>query len=202
MYPSRKTEYRKAPMNSQTFTAAGQDIPLVLSKMENSFYDPNTLCVNFTVDYAGITAGDVGTDGSFILGSAYSHFSRQVVRPISGQPIETIDNPSLLANAIFSMTMDSFEKVSLSSTMGFCADPVTVCSNLGALIDNDLTINNESQSYSIPLIGCLNTAKLIPAFISDIEIDLTLNTLSNFIVSITPGMANSFATGYTIRNVE
>jgi hypothetical protein len=31
MYPSRKTEYRKAPMNSQTFTSAGQDMQLVLS---------------------------------------------------------------------------------------------------------------------------------------------------------------------------
>jgi hypothetical protein len=29
MYPSRKTEYRKAPMNSQTFTTAGQDIQMV-----------------------------------------------------------------------------------------------------------------------------------------------------------------------------
>ena len=29
MYPSRKQKYRKAPMNSQTFTAAGQDIQLV-----------------------------------------------------------------------------------------------------------------------------------------------------------------------------
>jgi hypothetical protein len=27
----------------------------------------------------------------------------------------------------------------------------------------------KTQSYSIPLIGCLNTAKVIPAFISDIE---------------------------------
>jgi len=62
MYPSRKTEYRKAPMNSQTFTAVGQDIQLVLPKMENSFYDPNTICVNFTVDYSGITAGAVRTN--------------------------------------------------------------------------------------------------------------------------------------------
>ena len=94
MYPTRKTEYRKAPMNSQTFSNAGQDIQLVLSKMENTFYDPNTLAVNFTVDYIGVTGGvssatygTVGTDGSFLLGNAYSHFSRQVVRPISGQPI-------------------------------------------------------------------------------------------------------------------
>ena len=106
MYPSRKQEYRKAPMNSQTFSSGG-DIQLVLSKMENSFYDPATLCINFTVDYLGITAGTSGTDGSFLLASAYSHFSRQVVRPLSGQPIETIDNPSLLTNAVFNMTMDS-----------------------------------------------------------------------------------------------
>ena len=37
MYPSRKMEYRKAPMNAQTFSTAGQDIQLVLSKMENTF---------------------------------------------------------------------------------------------------------------------------------------------------------------------
>ena len=201
MYPSRKTEYRKAPMNSQTFTAAGQDIQLVLSKMENTFYDPNTLCVNFTVEYAGITAGTAGTNGSFVLGSAYSHFSRQVVRPMSGQPIETIDNPSLLTNAIFSMTMDPVEKLALSQTFGFCADASSLFTNLGSLIDNDTTINNETHSYSIPLISCLNTAKLIPAFISDIEIDLTLNSLANFTSSVS-ALANSNPTGYTIRNVE
>ena len=117
MYPSRKTEYRKAPMNSQTFSTAGQDIQLVLNKMENTFYDPNTLCVNFTVDY-GVTTGVPADNGAFLLGYAYSHFSRQVVRPISGQPIETIDNPSLLGNAVLNMTMDSYEKLSLSTTLG------------------------------------------------------------------------------------
>ena len=128
MYPSSKQEYRKAPMNSQTFSSAGQDIQLVLSKMENTFYDPQTLCINFTVDYAGITAGAAGTNGSFLLGSAYSHFSRQVVRPIIGQPIETIDNPSLLSNAIyflFSLTYANTCKKSLtkySSRLIFAKD--------------------------------------------------------------------------------
>ena len=140
MYPSRKTEYRKAPMNSQTFTAAGQDIQLVLSKMENTFYDPNTLCVNFTVDYTGMSAGTAGQDASFLFGYAYSHFSRQVVRPISGQPNETIDNPSLLVNAILNMTMDSYEKVALSTTMGF--HPTNLFTNLVILIDNEVLVNN------------------------------------------------------------
>jgi hypothetical protein len=196
MYPSRKQEYRKAPINSQSFTA-GNEMQLVLSKMENTFYDPNTLCVNFTVDYTGISGGTVGTDGSFLLGSAYSHFSRQVVRPLSGQPIETIDNPSLLVNAILNMTMDAYEKLALSTTMGFNA--AHIFTNLGSLIDNEVLVNNKSQSFSIPLIGCLNTAKLIPAFISDIEIDLTLNSLANFLTSAT---ATGNPTGYTIRNVE
>ena len=40
MYPSRNTEYRKAPMNSQTFLTAGQDIQHVLSKMETLFMIP------------------------------------------------------------------------------------------------------------------------------------------------------------------
>lgn len=199
MYPSRKMEYRKAPMNAQTFSTAGQDIQLVLAKMENTFYDPNTLCVNFSVDYTGISAGSVGSDASFLLGSAYSHFSRQVVRPISGQPIETIDNPSLVVNAILNMTMDSYEKLALSTTMGF--HPSNIFTNLGALIDNEVLVNNKSQSFSIPLIGCLNAAKLIPAFISDIEIDLTLNSLANFITSAST-TANANPTGYTIKNVE
>ena len=195
MYPSRKMEYRKAPMNAQSFSTAGQDIQLVLSKMENTFYDPQTLCVNFTVDYAGVAAGASGTDASYLLGYAYSHFSRQVVRPISGQPIETIDNPSLLANAILNMTMDSYEKVALSTTMGFNAEQAFT--NLGVIIEDITT--SITQSFSIPLIGCLNTAKLIPAFISDIEIDLTLNNVANFISNVT---ATGNVTGITIRNVE
>ena len=198
MYPSRKTEYRKAPMNSQTFSSPGQDIQLVLNKMENTFYDPNTLTVNFTVEYTGITAGTAGTDGSYLLGCAYSHFSRQVVRPLSGQPIETIDNPSLLVNAILNMTMDSYEKMALSTSMGF--HPLTPFTNLGTLIDTSTAIPNKIQSFAIPLVGCLNTSKLIPGFITDIEIDLTLNTLSNFISSI--GGAGTAPTGYNIKNVE
>jgi hypothetical protein len=118
--------------------------------------------------------------------------------------LETIDNPSLLSNAILNMTMDAFEKLSLSTHMGFSANPTNAYTNFGAIIDNDTNINNETQSFSIPLIGCLNTSKLIPAFIIDIEIDLTLNAMSNFILSEGNGTptAGSFPTGYTIRNVE
>ena len=37
MYPSRKQEYRRAPMNAQTFLTAGQDIQLVFLKWKILF---------------------------------------------------------------------------------------------------------------------------------------------------------------------
>ena len=37
MYPSRKMDYRKTPMNAQTFSTAVQDIQLVLSKWKILF---------------------------------------------------------------------------------------------------------------------------------------------------------------------
>ena len=100
--------------------------------------------------------------------------------------------------------MDPYEKMALSTTMGFCSKIDTPFTNLGALIDNDADILTDTQSYSIPLIGCLNTSKLIPGFITDIEIDLTLNNITNFILNagINPVVADCFATGYTIKNVE
>ena len=100
------------------------------------------------------------------------------------------------------MTMDSDEKISLSSTMGFSS--IVTYTNLGVLIDNATLTNTRTQSFSIPLLGCLNTAKVIPGFITDIEIDLTLNNINSFIINAATGtlVANYFVTGYTIRNVE
>jgi hypothetical protein len=96
--------------------------------------------------------------------------------------------------------MDSMERFALSSSMGFCARSDNFLTNLGALIDNDLLLNTKTQSFSLPLIGCLNTSKLIPGFITDIEIDLTLNNISYFILAATTTAA-SFVTGYSIKNV-
>ena len=42
---------------------------------------------------------------------------------------------------------------------------------------------------------------MIPGFITDIEIDLTLNNISSFILAAT-ATTNSFVTGYSIKNVE
>ena len=79
--------------------------------------------------------------------------------------------------------------------MGF--NDVRLNTNLGSYIDK--VQQNTVQSFSIPLIGCLTTAKFIPAFISDIEIDLTVNNIANFILNVT---VTGNPTAITIKNVE
>ena len=204
MYPAIKQKYVKQPINGSSFTSG--DIQLILQKMERTFYDPNTLAVVFTATYAGATAGTIGTDGNFVLGSAYSHFSRQVVKALSGAVLETIDNPSLAFNTILNVTTNSSDKMALSTNMGFYAGNTAQATvtgqgltNMGAYISN--ANNLRTQSFAIPLIGVLNAMKLIPAFCSDIEIDLTINSLTNIILTTT-GLANSDVTSFTISNVS
>jgi len=40
------------------------------------------------------------------------------------------------------------------------------------------------RSYSVPIIGILNTHKLIPLFCDEIELDFTVNTAANFLVTV------------------
>jgi len=187
MYPSRKSEYRRQPINTRTFGTAGEEIQLILSKQENSFYNTNTLAVNFTVKYNGAV-------NSYLIGSAYSHFSRQVWTAIStGNKMETIQNPGQLFNSIMNMTVESDTKQNLDTTIRF-SGPYT---NYGRWIDT----NDQTQSYSLPLIGIMNTNKLLPAFVTDFQLDLTLDAISNYIVA-TSDLSGALPTSIEITNVE
>ena len=163
MYPSKKSEYRRQPINTREFSTAGEDVSMVLSKMENSFYDTNTLAVNFVVDYI---TGD--TTNACLLGNGYSHFSRQVWTAIKGgSKLETIQNPAELVNTLHNMTLEAFTKDSMSLSLGYESN----CgyTNFGRVIDNSPQL--KTQSYSIPLVGIMNTNKLLPAFVSDLQLD-------------------------------
>ena len=73
--------------------------------------------------------------------------------------------------------MGSYEKNGLSSTMGF--NGITINTILGSYIDK--VQPNNIQSYTLPLIGCLRTAKFIPAFYLRYWNGLTLHNIANFI---------------------
>jgi hypothetical protein len=202
MLPSRKFELRVQPYGQSTFNTAGQALRVVLPQMQRTLYNFQTAYLMGTISFTH--AGLAGTDMSYLLGSWYSLFSRQVVRAGSGYVLETIDNPGQLVNAITSMTMSAPERASLNNTFGF--SNLATNNNLGVKINADTaatdiggaTGDEKNFSFAIPLIGILNNSKLFPAWVGDMEIELTLADISRFIASIT---ANS-VTAFTLNNVE
>jgi hypothetical protein len=204
LYPSTKSEYRRNPTNNTTF-ANGVDMNMPLNKMANSFANPATLVLNFEVAYTLTSTVAVGGanlnagDGIFVLGNAYSHFSRQVLKAANGGTIETIDNPSLAVNALMNMTTSKGEKQALIN-MGFGTTNNETNAGIkitaGALAPQATTV--VYRTYTIPIIGALNTSKFIPLYVSDMELIETLNNPANFIISSSANLTCTF----TIQNVE
>lgn len=185
LYSSNKTTYKRNATNNRTFTSG--DIYLPINKMPNSFMNPNTACINFVVRYtiknnkAAPTALNA-KDGAFIFGSAYSHFNRQVLKSANSGVIESIDRVDILANMILNMTMTNEEKKGCLQ-LGFNQENNST--NLGYKIVTGALAAQATQdfyvSYSIPLLSCLNANKMIPLFVSDMELDLTMNPSAQFI---------------------
>lgn len=200
MVPSRKFELRVQPYGQSTFDSAGQSIRIVLPQMQRTLYNFQTGYLMGTVSFTH--AGAVTTDNSYLLGSWYSLFSRQVVRSGSGYVLETIENPGQLVNAITSMTMNSVDKICLNNSFGF--NPAAPLSNTGVQINIAPIVgpagsNELNFTFAIPMIGILNNTKLWPAWnAGDLEIELTIAQISSYIVSAT---ANT-VTKTTISNLE
>lgn len=193
MYPSKKSEYRRQPINTRTFSTAGEDIQLVLSKMENTLWNTQTLAVNFTVEWDCPPSTNTN-----ILGNGYSLFSRQVWTANSnGVKMETIQNPAELVNTIMNMTVESSTKQSLSASMGFGEG--LGYTNLGREITSDASGGIVTQSFSIPIIGIMDTEKLLPSFVSDYQLDLTLNSIANLFPNANDDV---IPTAFSIKSIE
>eukprot|EP01040_Poterioochromonas_malhamensis_P013987 gene13987-15447_t len=198
MYPTKKSEYRRQPINTRIFTNPGEQIELILSKVENSFWDPQTLSINFTSTYLGTDVSGSAIMSAFVLGNGYSHFSRQNWRAIkNGADLETIQYPAQLCNTLHNMTIEGNSKDALAISQGYETD--YGYTNFGRFVSN--ATQNKTQSYSIPPVGIMNTNKLIPAFVSDLQLNLTLAQLSDFMVK-TIETTSRLPTGYQITKIE
>lgn len=193
MYPCVKREYKRAPITGAgNYSGAGTEVQLVLNKQENTFWDPNTLALSFTVNWTT----DANTS-AYLIGGGYSFFSRQVITALaSGTKLETIQNVGQIVNTIHNMTLNGAEKDGLVH-MGYdCYRGVT---NVTKLVTD--ASGNKLQSYCIPLIGVLNSSKLLPAFVSDLEIDLTLAAVAD-IMTLTTAVGATLPSVFTLSNVE
>jgi hypothetical protein len=104
MIPSVKKELRVQPYGQSSFTSAGNVTQLVIPQMQRTFLQTGTGYITGRVDFT-VT----GSVKSYVLGSLYSLFSRQVLRSNS-QILETIEQPGRLVNAILNMSLNPAKK--------------------------------------------------------------------------------------------
>ena len=219
MYPGVKQEFRRQPINAQS-CKTGSMVILQLNKMSRTFANPATIGVRYNLELSYTTGA---TDASLIttpattgtnatpafttvtpdssvnlLGNAMSVFSRYVTSA-AGQTFDQIDYPGRLMNAITNCTLSAEDKRHMVS-FGY-NDEINTSTNLGwgeVVYQVKNSIVKKNISFVVPLIGCLNASKLIPMFVSDIQIDLTVAAISECIKSI----GNITVSAIEINSVE
>jgi hypothetical protein len=203
MVPSVKKELRVQPYGQSSFSNAGQVAQIVIPQMQRSFLQTDTGYITGTVAFTGVT-GTVDLSKSYVLGSFYSLFSRQVIRS-NTQILETIDQPGRVVNSILNMSLNPAEKMGLSNSFGFYVTDSGQClGNIGPIINSTLgstgtpNLTQTQFTFSIPLIGCMNTSKFWPCFLGETTIELTLASLGDFLVNA----FGSTVSGFSISNLE
>ena len=159
------------------------------------------------LDLSGLGAVDTNTYA--LLGTFYSMFSRQVVNA-NGTVLETIERPGELVNMLVNMTMNAAEKIAQTNSLGTftqrVADDSTLdaTTNIGGPLFNasaSLGINNgNTVTFAIPIIGIFDANKYIPMWNSNIDLELTINAVANWLTIILGSYQTSAA--FTLSNLE
>ncbi len=200
MLDSRKIEQRIQPYSQSTYSTAGQISKFTIPQTDRTLVNGQTMYLTGQVDFGNL--GTVGTNTYAVLGSYYSMFSRQVVNA-NGTVLETIERPGELVNLLINMTMNASEREAQSNSFG-----TNQTGNVGDLIinvDDAAAVgiagsNNRSLSFAIPIIGIFDAAKYIPMWNSNIDLELTINALSNWLTII--GGTFSTTASFTLSNLE
>jgi hypothetical protein len=218
MLNSRKIEQRIQPYSQSTYTSAGQVAKFTIPQTDRTLISGQTMYLTGQLDLANL--GTAGTDTYSILGSYYSLFSRQVVNA-NGTVLETIERPGELVNMLLNMTMNSAEKMAQTNSFGcsvgqkvdndFIVDATTnLCGPLINVINATTNVivgsaNNRTVTFAIPIVGVLDAVKYLPMWNSNIDLELTVNAIQNWLVNIAgTSTINTGATpaSFTLSNLE
>lgn len=205
MYPSRKMELRRQPFNASSFTQ-GNLIQITIPKMDKAFLNCATNCLTFNCNVtltAGATNQIVAANNrAWFYGCAWAPFRRYVLKQSGASDLDQIDNVNVLVSKVLDLTMNPVEKI-VNVAMGFHNTNASL--NVGhEFIPTANIATGTSQtitaSFSIPLIGILGqTDKFIPLNTADLEINLTVEQVSEALARIVPADAT---VSYSISNVE
>jgi hypothetical protein len=205
MLDSRKIEQRIQPYSQSTYNQAGQVAKFTIPQTDRMLLNGQTMYLTGQLDISGLTAPN-GTSNIFdLLGTYYSLFSRQVVNA-NGTVLETIERPGELVNMLLNMTMDSGQRLAQQNSIGTSAVGNVLgltFNNLNTALSNvGNTGNGLTQTFSIPIIGIFDAMKYMPMWNSNIDLELTLNNISNILVAV--GSANTAGSVpvMTLSNLE
>lgn len=210
LVPSRKEQLKRLNITSRIFpeiTTQTVNATFQLPQTANTFIIPGTMAICGTITFNGFTGGVAGTNGTAIIGSFYSMIQRQVSRFQNGVVMETIDNLGGLAHHLLNNVNDSSQQLSQSCMLG-CTDAMSrhaaAANQYSAVLGSfGIVASAEANTFTfcLPLIGVLNTEKMIPLHSHGIEIEQTYAPLASWTRDLA-GAAGTTATSYTLSNLE
>jgi hypothetical protein len=195
---SRSYEYRIQPSNASTFSTAGGTIQLSLPMLNNTFWENNTMYITgrTTVTCAGTNNTDFV---AFPACGAYSLFSKQVWRTQSGQTLENIDNVGALVNELLAVGFVGAERTPYANTMCLSDDEANLHTSLGLVFNTDKQGKNKIIDWALPLVGIMNMTKYLPAYGTELVLELTLAPSSSWGIPLT---ATASVNTFTHSNIE
>jgi hypothetical protein len=194
---NRSYELRTQPNNASTFSTQGSVIQISLPQLQRSFYESNSTYLTGRINVT--CAGTAGTDVLWMNpAGAYGCFSRWTVRTSGGQTLDDIQNPGYVANVLLNVGLNSSERIAYANSM--LLHQSTAENNLGIQFNLASSPGQGTVlDFSIPMIGLLNMTKYLPAYGTELILELTLGAASSWTV---PGSATAAVTAFTFSNIE
>jgi hypothetical protein len=200
---NRSYELRTQPTNGATFvsTTGGGVIQLSLPMLQRSFYESNTMYLTGRIAITSSVAAGAAADTGIYLNPAgiYGGFSRLTVRSANGNSLDDIQNPGYVANMLLKAGLTFSERTSCANTM--LLNERGDNSNLGLSVNVDGLPGQERViDFAMPMIGLLNMTKYLPAYGTELIIELTLASAASFAPVVNGNAAT--ITDMTFTNLE
>lgn len=180
--PDNKSyEIRTQPTNGASFvsTTGGAVIQMSLPLLQRSFYESNTMYLTGRITVASSLAAGAAAATDIFLNPAgiYGAFSRLTVRAANGNTLDDIQQPGYVANMLLKAGLTFSERISCANTMllGETAANLGLSFNLANTPGRVKTLD-----FCMPMIGLLNMTNYLPAYGTELIIELTLASVTAF----------------------
>ncbi|MFY7885895.1 MAG: hypothetical protein ACOVOV_13740 [Dolichospermum sp.] len=180
--PDNKSyEIRTQATNGASFvsTTGGAVIQMSLPLLQRSFYESNTMYLTGRITVTSSLAAGAAAATDIFLNPAgiYGAFSRLTVRAANGNTLDDIQQPGYVANMLLKAGLTFAERISCSNTMLLGDSP----NNLGLSFNLANTPGRvKTLDFCMPMIGLLNMTKYLPAYGTELIIELTLASVTAF----------------------